>query len=152
LENYEINKNTIAVIPVEKSKTKIIESNNTFFVSIESSEIISQSCRYFGSSLSGRQEGTKYMIGITHKAPIVIEESSDIIFFPTTSPRLESCSWISLKHIYDYSSIGDKTEILFENGCKIDLDMSYGSFDNQVLRATRLAAVLRKRKNVEKIA
>ena len=56
--------------------------------------IIENSCEYFGSSYLGRHEGTKKLIGITHKAPIIIEESKNLIYFPTTSPRLTDCVWI----------------------------------------------------------
>ena len=33
------------------------------------------SCKYFGSSYQGRYEGTKNLIGMNYKLPIIIEES-----------------------------------------------------------------------------
>ena len=64
--------------------------------------IIKRSCEYFGSSYNGRHEGTKKLIGISHKAPIIIEESKNLIYFPTSSPRLLDCVWIGLNNIKDY--------------------------------------------------
>ena len=37
--------------------------------------------------------------------------------------------------------------VIFTNGDLLDLDISYGILDNQVLRAARLESVLRIRKN-----
>ena len=110
-------------------------------------KIIENSCAYFGSSYQGRFLGTKNLIGISHKAPIIIEESREIIFFPTNSPRIYECAWISLKNLQNYKKGKDNTTIIFNNGHLLNLDISYGSLDNQVLRAARLESVLRLRKN-----
>lgn len=145
--SYEINCDTLALIPVSEKETKIIERNNIFNVNNSVMNIIENSCEYFGSSYLGRHEGTKKLIGITHKAPIIIEESKNLIYFPTTSPRLENCIWIALNNIKTYERKNGKTELQFINNQKIRLDISFGSLDNQVLRATKLESVLRKRIN-----
>lgn len=147
MDNYEINDETLAIIPINNYKSKVIETNNSFEVDQTPMKIIENSCRYFGSSYDGRFTGTKDLIGITHKAPIIIEESREIIFFPTNSPRLYECAWISLKHLGKYKKNNDSSVIIFNNGDLLDLDISYGSLDNQVLRAARLESVLRLRKN-----
>ena len=145
--SYEINCDTLALIPVSENETKVIERNNNFNVNNSVMNIIENSCEYFGSSYLGRHEGTKKLIGITHKAPIIIEESKNLIYFPTTSPRLDNCIWIALNNIKTYERKNGKTELEFTNNKKIRLDISFGSLDNQVLRATKLESVLRKRKN-----
>lgn len=104
------------------------------------------SCEYFGSSLSGRQKGTENLIGVSYKAPIIIEESKNIIFFPTTSPRLKNCNWISLNNLERYYTKNNKIVLEFKNKQKIMLNLSYGIIDNQILRASRLESVLRGRK------
>jgi competence protein ComK len=109
-------------------------------------QIIEDSCSFFGSSYFGRAKGTKKLIGVSHKAPIIIEESREIIFFPTSSPRLYECCWVSLKNIDKYKKQENSALVLFNNGYILELTMSYGSLDNQVLRATRLESVLRMRK------
>ncbi len=145
--SYEVNCDTLALIPVSENETKIIERDNVFIVNKPVMEIIKDSCEYFGSSYLGRHEGTKKLIGITHKAPIIIEESKNLIYFPTSSPRLMNCIWIGLNNIKTYESNNGKTELLFDNNKKLRLNVSFGSFDNQVLRATKLESVLRKRIN-----
>jgi competence protein ComK len=146
MNNYEINNDTLAIIPIDNYKSKVIEKDKEFIVDETPIKIIENSCQYFGSSYQGRFMGTKKLIGITHKAPIIIEESREIIFFPTNSPRLYECAWISLKNLNNYKRNNDASAILFNNGNLINLDISYGSLDNQVLRAARLESVLRMRK------
>lgn len=148
MQNYEINADTLAIIPIDNYKSKIIEKDSILEVNQTPMKIIDFSCRYFGSSYKGRFHGTKHLIGVSHKAPIIIEESKEIIFFPTNSPRLYECAWISLKNINDYKRSSDKVIITFNGGYNLEVDMSYGSFDNQILRAARLESVLRKRKVV----
>lgn len=145
MENYEINKQTLAIIPVEEEVSKVIEEEREFIVRASVIKIIDDSCKFFGSSYGGRFEGTKTIMGISHKSPIIIEETKKLIFFPTTSPRLNTCCWIALNKIKDYYKSDSNTVILFSCGKKIKLQLSYGIIDNQILRATRLQALLNKR-------
>ena len=147
MEDYEINSNTLALIS-KNDKTKVYETNRSFIVDKSANEIIEDSCSFFGSSLSGRQKGTASLIGVTYKCPIIIEESKNIIFFPTCSPRISSCSWISLNNIENYYSNGSGRVIIkFKNGQKILLSSTFGIIENQILRSTRLESVLRGRIN-----
>ena len=144
--NYIINSNTVALIPINNKITRVIEKDTSFIINESTMKIIENSCGYFGSSYLGRHKGTKILTGINYKSPIIIEESKNIIFFPTTSPRDINCAWISLYYINRYTKKENKIEVLFENGEKYIFNMSYGSFDNQYLRATKLESILRKRK------
>lgn len=146
LDSYEINNHTIALVPITQNESKIIEEDAVFFVNKSTTDIINDSCKYFGSSFLGRREGTKALMGIHYKAPIIIEESKSIIFFPTSSPRFDNCTWISLQHIHNYLKNKGNSLVHFKNGDVLELDISYGSLDNQVLRATRLESILRHRK------
>ena len=147
MKEYEINTQTLALIPIKENKTKIIEMNKEFMVYLPCKEIIDNSCKFFGSSLEGRVNGTKTLTGITHKAPIIIEESKKIIFFPTKSSRTTTCCWISYNNILKYEDILDGVLITFSCGKQIKLGISYTIIDNQVLRSTRLESVLTKRIN-----
>ena len=147
MADYEINVDTLALISI-KDKTKVYENNKVFMVNKIANKIIEDSCSFFGSSLSGRQKGTNNLIGVSYKCPVIIEESNKIIFFPTCSPRINSCSWININNIKDYyKSPAGKVIIMFKNGQKIILSLSFGIIDNQILRSTRLESVLRSRIN-----
>ncbi len=145
MNDYEINENTLAIIP-RANKSQVYEKKNIFIVNKTVHSIIEESCKYFGSTLEGRKLGTTFLTGITHKAPIIIEESKEIIFFPTASPRLNTCSWISLNNLEKYEKKDNKMKLIFNNHAEIFIDISYEIINNQVLRATRLESILRKRK------
>ena len=145
--SYEINNKTLALLPINDKSTKIIEKDNILIIEDNVMNIIKNSCEFFGSSYLGRREGTKNLTGISSKCPIIIEESNNIIYFPTISPRLSTCSWISFNSIKNYLNNKGKTTIIFENDKVLDLDISYNSFDNQVLRSAKLESILRKRIN-----
>lgn len=148
INSYEISQDTLAIIPIDSKKSEVIEIEDNFIVNKSATKIVDDSCRFFGSSLNGRHEGTKCLIGVNYKAPVIVEETSSMIFFPTNSPRLTDCTWISLNNIENYSKNNGKTEIVFKNGKVIEVDVSYGSLENQVLRSTRLESILRKRKGM----
>lgn len=146
IEQYEINSSTLAIIPIDSNTSKVLESECEYLVNKPSIKIVDDSCKYFGSSFKGRNEGTKNLIGGNYKLPIVIEESRDIIFFPTTSPKLDECSWLSLNNLTEYQKENGKCIVKFKNGTEITIDISIFSLENQVLRASRLENVLRRRK------
>ncbi len=145
MDSYEINKNTVALIPKE-NKTIVYEVDNSFVVNKSPLKIVEESCEYFGSSLEGRQTGTSALVGFTHKVPVIIEESFDLIFFPTLSPKNSECSWLAYSHIFKPDKFKDKTIIELKNGKKILVDVSTAIIDSQLYRCSRLKDVLQMRK------
>ena len=144
--NYEITYDTQAIIPISESKSKAIENNEEYIIDSNTLNIMEHSCEYFGSSYEGRKEGTKKLLGITHKSPIIVEESRKIIFFPTTSPENENCIWINLEKIENYYRLEKQiSAIKFKNGDILELNISFGSLSNQILRASRLKYILEER-------
>lgn len=146
MTSYEITKDTLAIVPIDNYRSKIIEKDSVFVVEKTPMQVVEESCEYFGSSYEGRHKGTEKLTGITHKSPIIIEESREIIFFPTSSPRLYECAWISFKNITKHRRMNNSTIIEFKTGYLLEVDVSYGSLENQILRSARLESVLRDRK------
>lgn len=145
--NYEISSSTFILLAVNKNKTIVYEEDGKFEINRNSSKIIDDSCKFFGSSLVGRQEGTKNLIGTAVKAPVIIEESYEIIFFPTSSPRNDLCNWVSYNNLIKYEKIdGNHTMLYFKNGHNYDIDISYNIIDNQVTRCIKLEKMLINRK------
>ena len=144
--NYEITYDTEMIIPLSNNESKVIEKDDEYIVEQNTLKILEHSCEYFGCSLEGRKEGTKKILGITHKSPIIVEESRKIIFFPTNSPERKDCAWINLEKIDKYYKVDKKTSsILFKCGKLVNLNITYGSLTNQILRATRLKFILEDR-------
>ena len=125
--DYEITFDTQVILPMDSKSSKIIENNESYVVNVTPMQILEHSCEYFGSSFDGRREGTKKLLGITHKSPIIVEESRKIIFFPTTSPDRNDCIWINLEKISRYYKSSQKKSIIeFKNGDIIEFDVSIG--------------------------
>ena len=145
---YEISKGTLAVVPNEKNSSLIYEDEERYIVNQTPFSIMEDSCKYFGSTYEGRKNGAKDILGVEYKVPIVVEDSSNLIIFPTTSPSAEDCAWISLKHVSKILKIdSNNTKIIFNNGTEIIVNCSFRSIENQISRASRLDLILRNHKN-----
>lgn len=145
MDKYEVNDKTLALCAMD-DKTRVYEEDGDFLVNKPANEIMESSCEYFGSSLDGRKKGTQNLIGVSYKAPVIVEETREIIFFPTSSPRLKSCSWLRSSKIDNYYYRGNNLIVEFKNGEKIIVDASYGVIDNQIIRAMKLEVALKRRK------
>ena len=142
IEDYEINVDTLAIIPIDEDTSRVYEEETEYIVNRSSNSIIKDNCEYFGSSYKGRCEGTKYLTGIKTKQPIIVEESRNIIFFPTSSTRDKQSSWIALNKVNNYEKKKYNSKVNFKNNKSIDLNISYYSLDNQICRATMLKSKL----------
>ena len=148
--DYDINRNTVMIIPINDKKSRVIETNGDYIVDDNAYSIMERSCLYFGSSYEGRLLSSKNILGSVYKAPIVVEESRSIIFFPVKSSVVKQNVWISLNNLVSYNKHEKKTIITFKRDKQVLLDIPYFSIDNQVLRSTLLESVIRRRKNEEK--
>ena len=151
--NYEINEGTLAVMPDtnDSRKSKILEDRKEYIIDSKPYEVMDYSCKYFGSSYEGRKEGTKAVLDINYKVPIIVENIMNLIFFPTNSPDSADCIWISLKNIKtikedDFNS----TRIIFNNDIEITIPISKRTIENQIFRASRLDLIMRNRKSNKK--
>ena len=143
--NYEINEGTLAILAKNK-KSLILEDDKKYVVDSLPFDVVDHSCKYFGSSYEGRKEGTKEILHINYKVPIIVDNSRNLIFFPTNSPLSDDCSWLSLKSIKSIKE-GDfnTTDVIFNNGVSINIPVSKRTMDNQILRASRLDLIMRNR-------
>ena len=146
MDSYEINKDTVALVPKDNDHTTVYEVDNSFVVDKSAINIVRESCEYFGSSLEGRQVGTLSLVGFTHKVPVIVEESFDIIFFPTLSPKNNQCAWVAYDHVFQPEKYKDKTILKLKNGKKILIDASDAIIQNQLYRCSRLKESLNLRK------
>ena len=148
MELYEINRSTLAIISMGRTITKVLEEDGSMVISNSSFAILDHSCKYFGSSYVGRKEGSIAIMGNSYKLPIVVEESQNLVFFPTTSPEDENCIWLAINKIKSYKKKKySTTSVVFDNDTTINVPLSYGAFQNQIFRASRLCYLLNSRKN-----
>ncbi len=151
MEDYEISSATLAIVPLGEEVSKVYEEEDEYIIQKSANSIIKDNCEFYGSSYEGRCIGTKSLTGIKTKFPIIIEESRNIIFFPTSSTRTKQSTWIALNKIKEISKKEHQnSEILFKNQDTLDLDISVNSLENQIVRATMLKSKLFERKLEEK--
>ena len=145
---YEISNGTLAIVPNEKDNSLVYEDEERYIIDDKPFKIMEDSCKYFGSTYEGRKESAKEILGAEYKVPIVVEDSENLVVFPTTSPFSDECVWISLKRLKKFEKIDAcNTKITFDNNQEIIVPCSYRSIENQVSRASRLDYILRMRKN-----
>lgn len=149
-QTHEITPFTMAILAHQDVKgssvTRILEEDTEYVINASPTKVIDHACRYFGASLKGRQEGTREISGITHKAPISIDPTSGMYFFPTSSPSNPHCSWLAHSHIDKVArASNNQTEVAFKNEKKIILKVSYGSVLNQLQRTAQFRFLLDKR-------
>lgn len=149
IEEYEVNPYTMFIRPVvygSRVYSQVFELEDDFLSPFRPIDIIKKSCEYFSSSFEGRKNGTKQLIGITHKVPIAIDPSNYIYFFPTTSPSRSECIWVSHEHVLNYERVApDQTRVTFQNKQSFIFPISHSSFENQLLRTALLRTKLMQR-------
>ncbi len=143
---YEIHDGTYAICANNHYGSTVLEEEGTYEIAENPSHVIDYGCSYFGSSYKGRREGAIQMLNSRYKVPIVVEDSQNMIFFPTGNKDDFDCCWVALNKIKMYAPQGKKTRVEFINGESCLFDISFRSFQNQVLRASRLDSILSRRK------
>ena len=147
IDNYEINSETLVIVPYESDKSKVYEYDDEFIVKMSPLSIIKNSCLFFGSTFDGRKAASKSMLGIDRKVPVIIEDSRNIIFFPVSSCINRSSIWISYQNLLKYSKLSVLTSNLyFKNNMNLKLDVKYNLIDNQIMRCVKMDILLEKRK------
>ena len=146
---YEISNGTLAIVPNDGNSSVVYEDEERYIIEDLPFKIMEDSCKYFGSTYKGRKDGAKEILGAEYKVPIVIDNSNDLIVFPTTSPLAEDCIWVSLKRVKRFEKIDfNNTKLIFDNNIELIVPCSYRTIENQISRASRLDLIMRNRKKV----
>lgn len=144
---YEISNGTLAIVPNDGNSSVVYEDEERYIIDDLPFKIMEDSCKYFGSTYKGRKDGAKEILGAEYKVPIVIDNSNDLIVFPTTSPLAEDCIWVSLKRVKRFEKIDfNNTKLIFDNNIELIVPCSYRTIENQISRASRLDLIMRNRK------
>ncbi|MFD3447290.1 competence protein ComK [Microbacteriaceae bacterium 4G12] len=151
LTEYVVNSETMAIVPVLTKEnvliSKVIETNDEFYVLQKPLDIIEKSCRFYGASFYGRKAGTKELIRVSHKQSIAISPTDYLYFFPTSSYTRKDCIWVSHSHVDQTDALPHNNLLLhFITGRSIKIDVSKGSFDNQLYRTAQLRVEFENRK------
>jgi len=144
---YEINDETVALIPIDSSTTRVLELENEYIIKQPAFNIMEENCEYYGSTYDGRVKAAKKILNFGYKIPIVVEETEKLIFFPTKAVANNNCAWINSNYVSKREKNGKKIKVEFQNGVEEEFDISKISFENQLLRANMLNSILSTRIN-----
>ena len=145
---YEISRGTLPIVPNDKENSVVYEDEERYIIDDKPFKIMEDSCKYFGSTYEGRKESARDILGAEYKVPIVVEDTDNLVVFPTTSPYSDECVWISLKRLKKFEKVDScNTKIIFDNNKEIIVPCSYRTIENQISRASRLDYILRMRKS-----
>lgn len=145
MKEYIINKDTLAIVMIDKVTCLIIEENSEFFINLSWLEIVNNSCLYYGSSYDGRIEASKNLLGKDYKLPIIVSEFYEILMFPIGSKQSDMCTWICLNKMENYIVEENMVEFIFK--CKRRYKVAIGkrSFETQLLKAYDLNRIINNR-------
>lgn len=153
INEYFINEDTLLLVSSGKTTTKIYDKDGTYEINDKIMNVVEKSCNYYGSSFLGRCVGSKSILNMNYKLPIIMDEVKEVIMIPTSSPNNSDCYWLCLNNIENYYKKGNKIVIEFSNKMNYEIENSYYTVENQILRGTLLLTKLRKRKrNLKKIS
>ncbi len=142
LENYEINKDTVVLMPARHIdyETIVLERNAKFYVKKTPLELIRAACLEGGSTYEGRREAVIALTGSQNKVPIPIEPLQHIYAFPTHSPKQFDCCWLFYHHVKSmkpHPKSSSKTLVTFKNSRELTVPVSYYSLEKQMLRTSQ---------------
>ena len=81
---YEFSKGTLAVVPNEEESSLVYEDDDRYIIDETPFKIMEESCKYFGSTYNGRKDSARSILGAEYKVPIIVEDTNNIVVFPTT--------------------------------------------------------------------
>lgn len=126
-------------MPISNMQTKIIENNKVLLVNSKSFKIISDNCKMYGGSFTGKSEISKIILKCKSKVPVILDDQGNIIMFPSNSKCQSNCVWLNYNNIRDYKKNGHKNVVItFLNGTKIAINISFYSFEKQINKCHKL--------------
>ncbi|WP_227938687.1 competence protein ComK [Alkalihalobacillus deserti] len=141
LNDYEISKDTLALIPAKHVDyyTIVIEKDQQLYVKKTTRQLIEPACLEGGASYEGRRDAVSHQIGVRNKVPIPINPREDIYAFPTHSPKQFECSWIFFHHIKSikpHQKASNQSIVTFKNDQHLSINVSFSTLERQMHRTS----------------
>src|SRR5699024_7047556 len=113
-------------------ETIVIETDRMILIKKTPIELIETACQNEWSTYEGRRKAVIHHTKFKRKVPIPINIEKEMYFFPTLAPTNIHNIWIAYRHIQDikqHQSNPAKSTIIFVNGVKLSVDISYHMLD-----------------------
>lgn len=144
--NYIINDTTLYLKQITNNVLIKDCMQDRLYNNLKLINIISYSCLYYSSSYQGRVKGSKNLIGPTYKTPIILKENRLVVIFPIADQRSKENIWFIYNNIKTFTQISNcKVKIEFINGLIEMFNISYYSFNQQILKSSRLILIYKNR-------
>ena len=138
---YIIDEDTYFLIKKEK-RVEVVTKNQNYEFMVTFDNFINESCKYYGSSYEGRKKGSRYLLSLTSKLPIILNEKKNLVLFPISSDRSKNNIWFLYNNILSYKRVKNYVEVTFKNKEKMIFLISYYIFRNQMLKCSQLLTIL----------
>ena len=118
--SYPVTEETLALIPqygqYGEPQTLVIKEHSESILDGHPIKLIEESCLYFGSSMRGRIEAARHILGPNRKTPVLVDWQAQTIFFPTTAKEKAECIWINFKQMKTVQKKSGKVQVEFQTG------------------------------------
>lgn len=137
LSSYVVTFHTFALLHGQHENpyyTKVIESNQTFFVEKTPLEIMKDSCAHYLTNFDSIINSSKMDLRNRPKPPIMLTHSNNrpLLFFPLLSPTLHKNSWIAYHAVKDTTACENGISIVLKNDTQLPLETSMATIYRQL--------------------
>ena len=140
---------TRALIPVfnefGEAETLVYQPEGVMRVKGSPIDLLEHACLYYGSSIQGRIEAARHVLGPHRKTPVVMDWHADAVFFPTIAKESPDCAWINFQHVTAIKKDGKETLIQFLTGESVKVHVSDHTVSRQKQRSIELSYAFQKR-------
>lgn len=144
-DSYFIDESVLAIEPVfiGDYHSKITTTHGEVYSKLTPYRLLDKACMRYLSTMSGRKQAASKLLNFQNKTPIMIEPYA-IAAFPTLSSSRLECVWI-FNHRFTVLELGKgRSEIIFNEGTSITVNVSKHTLLKQQLRLHTLIDMYRK--------
>ncbi|MCR4951106.1 MAG: competence protein ComK [Solobacterium sp.] len=129
----------------EKDRTCCLKEDGSFvFLEGKPVRILNEMCLACGSTLQGRTDAVRILLGIRQKPPVLISERTAEIWFGTTGMNSEDCEWLSWQKILHIAKNGSISTVTFMNGISISVSADVRTLRLQAERCRQILQIILK--------
>lgn len=152
MKSFSINQDTLCFTQNgdKRKETLVVEKDRQLVVEMSALSYIKGCCKLLGYSYNIMRKLVIDNFNFYIKTPIIVSEYEMIIFFPTSSPDLKECIWISYNNIERYIKVGKYTKIYFKGGKILNLNVSFTIIDSQITKCIKIEKFLRDKRDKSK--
>ncbi|WP_233144133.1 competence protein ComK [Lottiidibacillus patelloidae] len=126
--------------PDHLTKIKNANENEAVFSKNSWKKLMDEACIISGSTYEGRRKAIQKTFQYIQRTVIPVFPEHGVVAVPTHSPDNDENIWLFFHHVLNIIEIDkNSVEVIFSNGEKKRINVSYESLDKQLMRAARVA-------------